>query len=223
MDDIGGVWRTIGGRRIFIKDNQDLATAMKESGKFKKAETKYKEVDKELENKLQEESNKVYALAREQGTIGGLNTYTEEYYADVNYYLREGKFADNDKEYCDFVKRTITDLDRTIKNYNLQEDIVTYKGTSSLYYDKYKEGEVFILKDFNSTSIDKQISDRVFKDKENPYMLEIRVPKGTKGMYLGRNSANSTEKEFLIDRNTKYKVISKENNYMILEVIKDVK
>lgn len=35
-DDIGGVWRTVGGRRIFIKDGQDLATAMKESEKFKK-------------------------------------------------------------------------------------------------------------------------------------------------------------------------------------------
>ena len=30
-----GVWRTVGGRRIFIKDGEDLATAMKRSGKFK--------------------------------------------------------------------------------------------------------------------------------------------------------------------------------------------
>ena len=30
-----GVWRTIGGRRVFIKEGQDLASAMKESGKFK--------------------------------------------------------------------------------------------------------------------------------------------------------------------------------------------
>lgn len=29
-----GVWRTIGGRRIFIADGEDLATAMKKSGKF---------------------------------------------------------------------------------------------------------------------------------------------------------------------------------------------
>lgn len=35
MNDMGGVWRTIGGRRIFIKDGQDLASAMIESGKFK--------------------------------------------------------------------------------------------------------------------------------------------------------------------------------------------
>lgn len=34
MNAIGGVWRTIGGRRIFIKDSQSLSTAMKESGKF---------------------------------------------------------------------------------------------------------------------------------------------------------------------------------------------
>lgn len=34
MDEIGGIWRTVGGRRIFIKNGKDLATAMKESGKF---------------------------------------------------------------------------------------------------------------------------------------------------------------------------------------------
>ena len=31
-----GVFRTVGGRRIFIKEGQDLASAMKESGKFGK-------------------------------------------------------------------------------------------------------------------------------------------------------------------------------------------
>lgn len=30
-----GVWRTVGGRRIFIADGEDLASAMKRSGKFK--------------------------------------------------------------------------------------------------------------------------------------------------------------------------------------------
>ena len=35
MANENGVWRTIGGRRVFIKEGQDLASAMKESGKFK--------------------------------------------------------------------------------------------------------------------------------------------------------------------------------------------
>ena len=39
-NDTGGVWRTIGGRKIFIKDGQDVSTAMKESGKFKSKSNK---------------------------------------------------------------------------------------------------------------------------------------------------------------------------------------
>ena len=35
-DDEDGVWRTVGGRRIFIRNGQSLSDAMKESGKFKK-------------------------------------------------------------------------------------------------------------------------------------------------------------------------------------------
>ena len=34
MPDENGVWRTIGGRRVFIRDGQSLSDAMKESGKF---------------------------------------------------------------------------------------------------------------------------------------------------------------------------------------------
>lgn len=34
MADEGGVWRTISGRRVFIKDGQSLTEAMAESGKF---------------------------------------------------------------------------------------------------------------------------------------------------------------------------------------------
>lgn len=34
MADAGGVWRTISGRRVFIRDGQSLSDAMRESGKF---------------------------------------------------------------------------------------------------------------------------------------------------------------------------------------------
>lgn len=49
MED--GVWRTIGGRRVFIKHGQDLATAMRESGKFgnKKQEEQPQQQEKEFE------------------------------------------------------------------------------------------------------------------------------------------------------------------------------
>ena len=50
-----GVWRTVGGRRIFIKEGQDLATAMKESGKFPNKKTKVEEQTKKHIKKGQQE------------------------------------------------------------------------------------------------------------------------------------------------------------------------
>jgi hypothetical protein len=49
MADIGGVWRTVGGRRIFIKDGEDLETAMNKSGKFSE-----KEINKNEDNKYKD-------------------------------------------------------------------------------------------------------------------------------------------------------------------------
>lgn len=49
MAEEKGVWRTVKGRRVFIREGEDLATAMKNSGKFKNKEDeeKIKEFKKE--------------------------------------------------------------------------------------------------------------------------------------------------------------------------------
>lgn len=56
MSDIGGVWRTVGGRRIFIKDGEDLATAMKKSGKFNSTKGLTEEGKKKLKE-LEKDKN----------------------------------------------------------------------------------------------------------------------------------------------------------------------
>lgn len=59
MED--GVWRTIGGHRVFIKSGQSLSDAMKESGKFPsknkktKSEERIKEIEELLETKVETE------------------------------------------------------------------------------------------------------------------------------------------------------------------------
>lgn len=40
MAEEKGVWRTVSGRRVFIKDGESLSSAMKKSGKFKGGESK---------------------------------------------------------------------------------------------------------------------------------------------------------------------------------------
>lgn len=74
MDDIGGVWRTIGGRRVFIKDGQSLDDAMKASGKFKENnKSNYKNVvqgeDLTLDEDMQDEMD-VDKIIHKQGFDG---------------------------------------------------------------------------------------------------------------------------------------------------------
>lgn len=54
MDD--GVWRTIAGRRVFIKEGQSLSEAMKNSGKFKMSKDNIQSrLKKQFKNKAYEE------------------------------------------------------------------------------------------------------------------------------------------------------------------------
>ncbi len=61
-----GVWRTVGGRRIFIKDGQSLADAMISSGKFKNdARSAYRKAKEEEEKKYEKVGKKIDNLTKE--------------------------------------------------------------------------------------------------------------------------------------------------------------
>ena len=82
FDKEDGVWRTVGGRRIFIRTGQSLAEAMVQSGKFKSLRSTYKkEKEKEKEEaKDKEWEEKVKKLAEENAKNKGyeLNEGKEE-------------------------------------------------------------------------------------------------------------------------------------------------
>ena len=72
-NDIGGVWRTIGGKRVFIKDGEDLKTAMKKSGKFKKNEMNDKDEKKNTKMTDEEREKKIKELEKKkEETVGFL-------------------------------------------------------------------------------------------------------------------------------------------------------
>lgn len=61
FDDGDGVWRTVGGKHIFIRTGQSLSDAMRESGKFKSSSKKPKigdERDKKFNNYLNKYKDK---------------------------------------------------------------------------------------------------------------------------------------------------------------------
>jgi len=62
-NDLGGVWRTIGGRRVFIKNGQSLEDAMRESGKFSRVSK-----NQELYKKVDEENKKIDEIVKKEET-----------------------------------------------------------------------------------------------------------------------------------------------------------
>ena len=90
-DDIGGVWRTVGGRRIFIKDGEDLSTAMKNSGKFgnkKEKSKKGKEIN-DFEDKIRNNETETIGVFNEKGEL--IFEKTDDEKNIVNISTEEGK------------------------------------------------------------------------------------------------------------------------------------
>lgn len=119
MDDIGGVWKTIGGRRVFIKEGQDLTTAMKESGKFKKLK------NKENDNKKLEDD------------IKSIQTKINEIENNTNYMYSDEK----DDELSELFKKR-ADLQKSLLDEQAKEDItmIQNKELRDYIYD-YTNGD----------------------------------------------------------------------------------
>lgn len=135
-NDIGGVWRTIGGRRVFIKDGQDLASAMKESGKFKTKKQK-REEDLEKYNKLSQEeriekyqSGKKWNDWSDDDETMSIDDYKKEYGNDVDRLKRElaqsERFLDEDSEGYKEAKKNIENGYKYLDQLEKEKEPTTY-------------------------------------------------------------------------------------------------
>lgn len=173
----------------------------------------YKKLSEQEIDNLQNSSNISYSeftkLERE-----AIDEYTLGGYQDVNDYLN-GKYEGFDN-INDFIQK----IDTAISKYDLKEDIITYRGVNKKYYSDLKIGDEIISKMYESTSLNENIAKTFMDDKDNPLMLEIRVPKKTSCIYIGDNSSYEFEAELLLGRNLRLKVIDINDKKIILEVIK---
>lgn len=150
-----------------------------------------------------------------------MRDYTQGGYVDINSDLAIGR----NNGYVD-------GLNGAINKFNLDEDIVVYRGTKAKYYDGLEVGDTFNGKVFYSTSLTKDQA-VAFVNDINQYddngdkgiLLDIRAPKGSKGIYIGENTdykdGNYTinEKEMLLSNTVDYVVKNIEEDKIILEVL----
>jgi hypothetical protein len=182
----------------------------------------YKVLDKEGISRLQEQSNSIYQTFNSDEREA-LSEYTQGGYADINRDLADGI----ENYYEKF-------LNSAMDKFKLNEDIITYRGTNEKYYQNYKVGDIFNGKVFYSSSLNYEQA-KIFAEDAAYYsdyqnkgvVLEIKVPKNTKCLYIGKNTnyapdgVTINEYELLLSNKTNYKVISMSEDRICLEVVID--
>ena len=100
-----------------------------------------------------------------------------------------------------------------ISKHTLLQPIICYRGSANDITEGFQIGDTIISDQFISTSL---VESKAFAYK---YRYTIYVPKGARGAYIEEISHFPKQREFLIDRNTKLRLLSKYNNSVELEVI----
>lgn len=190
-----GVWRTIGGRRVFIKKGQSMADAMKESGKFKtgkKEEVKedhtFEMTEEEEKEKNKKKENK--ALGKDLDDLGkekmdgeGAKKLFDDGEKPKEPFSRE-KFV-NDKEYRNqYLDKLDNETKEKAKAYWEKEDEqrkgkALGRGLDSLGKEELNEKakeNLFNAKDGNTNYRDK-ITDVAKNSKEDNVTLDVETGK----------------------------------------------
>lgn len=144
--------------------------------------------------------------------LQAIEEYTANGYAQINRYLYKGHDEGVSTEQDENLNQTIESLDSAFEETKTPFPYTVYSGLSSRYSaDKFKLGGEYIFRGYVSTSLDFNTAIGGFADvgaSDQPVVLQVELKKGQKAIYLDAVSANSGERETLLPRGSKIKVIS---------------
>ena len=138
---------------------------------------------------------------------GDIHEHRPKFYERLNAMLRKEIPEDaNLRKKADILSSAI------LKN-QLKHDIIVFRNTDKDYHPSLKSGQIFTEDSFLSTSL---IEEGTIKGN---YKITIWVKKGTQCSYVESLSNFPEQKELLLNKGLNYKVISKNDKEMILEVM----
>lgn len=183
----------------------------------------YKPLNTEQIQELQQQSDDVYKNKLTKGSrfseLEAINEYTDGAYKRINPFLYgETPRSPIERKVCE---EDIKLIDSAISKFQLNHDlVVVYSGTDAHHYMSWKVGDEKEIKAYLSTSAKESIAKSFYYNTAEPLIIEIRVPKGTKCLYIGNNTKYKTKQaELLLGRGIRYKVIERKKNRMVLEVL----
>lgn len=187
---------------------------------------KYKDLNKLEEEEYDKVYNELatysmYDWKLNKGEKNAIEDYTTES-VDYNDYLREGKPYTT---YSDDYDEVIDKISRVIDKYELKDNIKVFRVSDNQLIKNAKVGDIVSDKAFISTTpfkaslYDYKKKWGAFKD----YNYEILVPKGKgRGAYIAPYSHfGYSEEEFLLQKDSKFKVVSINGKNIKLELLTD--
>ena len=163
-----------------------------------------------IEKKLQKLSDKIFKNLTNKELLA-IDNFTDAGSSVFN------RAIGNDKESAMYPedKRDERLLHNIVSNSKMGEDVKVYSGIShspSFAGINSKIGEIFETKMYTSASLKKSVAKEFagFDEYGKEILLEINVPKDAKALYLGDNSHLKNDKELIINRNSSFKVLQRE-------------
>lgn len=136
----------------------------------------------------------------------GITTYTGGTYQAINRFLREGSISPSLG--VTNLENLVTKIDTAMnKAPRTPRDMITFRGFDREVFDKINPGTIFKDEGYYSTSIDNNVAKSF-----GSYIVDVRIPKGSKGVYVGEYGISKypSEREFILPRGSRFKVISKD-------------
>lgn len=145
----------------------------------------------------------------------------------INNHLYNGALVSKD------ILDTIDLIDQTLQRASLPEDMIVYRGVRPDIWEIMKAdpgyitpGDEVVLKGFLSSTHDharawKYASEKASKDDEIA-VIEILAPKRTQALSIEAHSYSPSDKEILINRDTKFKVIEARKDGNVMRLIWEV-
>lgn len=191
-----------------ISPADDKIEELKAESNSKKPE--FIPADAIIEKKLQKLSDKIFKNLTNKELLA-IDNFTDAGSSVFN------RAIGNDKESEMYPedKRDERLLHNVVSSSKMGEDVKVYSGIShspSFAGINSKIGEIFETKMYTSASLKKSVAKEFagFDEYGKEILLEINVPKDAKALYLGDNSHLKNDKELIINRNSSFKVLKRE-------------
>lgn len=188
-----------------FKDDKGFFSSSKANEYFSKYDENIKQLSKQEYNSLEH--------------------YRNYSYEDINSVLRKGEESDSN------IDSMVEQLDSSFNKFELKDDLVVFRGISENdrtkeFFEKLSSGDIYSDTGFISTSLSDRAVEGFAKNiRGDGYKIKINMKKGQNAIPMQNIGSDETKEmysnefEFLLKRNSKFKVLNKKNKEITVELL----